>query len=109
AEGDAVVPDVENVIGGSGDDTLIGSADANVLSGGFGDDTLDGGAGADVLNGGPGTADLADYSGRAAANPVTVTLDGVANDGGSGENDNVGTDVENIDGGAGDDTLIGSS
>src|SRR5947207_1425392 len=44
----------------------------------------------------------------AAANTVTVTLDGKAGDGEAGENDNVGTDVENVNGGAGNDVLTGS-
>lgn len=42
----------ENVTGGSGDDTLTGDGNANVLSGGDGFDTINGGAGADVLTGG---------------------------------------------------------
>lgn len=43
---------VENVIGGSGGDTLTGATGVNRLEGGSGADTLDGGAGADVLVGG---------------------------------------------------------
>jgi Ca2+-binding RTX toxin-like protein len=62
-EGDDVRPDVENITGGSGNDTLTGSLAANDLAGGPGDDTLnglggndnlDGGAGADTINGGAG-------------------------------------------------------
>ena len=45
----------EGVIGGSGNDMLIGNSSANFLSGGLGDDTLwGGGAGADTLFGGGG-------------------------------------------------------
>ncbi len=40
--------------GGEGDDILVGSDGADVLSGGAGDDVLLGGAGLDVLDGGPG-------------------------------------------------------
>jgi Ca2+-binding RTX toxin-like protein len=40
--------------GGNGDDILIGSDGADVLSGGAGDDVLLGGPGLDVLDGGPG-------------------------------------------------------
>jgi Ca2+-binding RTX toxin-like protein len=43
---------IENVIGGSGDDTLIGSAANNALTGGAGNDSIDGGAGNDQLDGG---------------------------------------------------------
>jgi Ca2+-binding RTX toxin-like protein len=52
-EADNVKRDVENLIGGSGKDTLTGSAAANVLSGGSGNDRLSGGAGNDKLTGGP--------------------------------------------------------
>ncbi|MHA6768370.1 M10 family metallopeptidase C-terminal domain-containing protein [Sphingobium ummariense] len=54
---------VENVIAGAGNDTLIGSAEANLLrgnggndslSGLEGNDTLEGGDGNDILNGGTG-------------------------------------------------------
>ena len=40
---------IENITTGSGDDTLVGDANANVLTGGSGDDTLTGGAGDDVF------------------------------------------------------------
>ena len=43
--------DVENVIGGTGDDTITGDAAANVLDGGDGDDVLNGGGGNDTLEG----------------------------------------------------------
>jgi uncharacterized repeat protein (TIGR01451 family) len=105
-EGDNIEPDVENVLGGSGSDQIVGSSAANSLSGGPGDDVLDGGLGADALIGGPGE-DTADYSSR--TNPVNISLDGAANDGESGENDNVGADVEDVVGGAGDDTLTGNA
>ncbi|MEO0032519.1 MAG: hypothetical protein RIS94_2277 [Pseudomonadota bacterium] len=45
---------IENLIGGSGNDLLIGSDDANTLDGGAGNDRLLGGEGADVLIGGAG-------------------------------------------------------
>jgi hypothetical protein len=93
------------VKGGSGDDGVFGGPEVDIVDGQAGNDWLDGGAGADVLNGGDGI-DAVDYSSRTA--PVAVTLDGVANDGELGEGDNVGTDVENVTGGAGDDTLTGS-
>ena len=46
---------IENVIGGSGADTITGDKKANGLSGDSGNDVLDGGGGVDVLNGGEGT------------------------------------------------------
>jgi Ca2+-binding RTX toxin-like protein len=45
---------VENLLGGAGNDSLVGDALANRLLGGNGDDTLDGGAGADIMLGGNG-------------------------------------------------------
>ena len=57
-EKDFVEADVENIIGGSGNDTLIGSALANSFSGGAGNDIIKGGAGNDILNGGTGTDKL---------------------------------------------------
>ena len=53
---------IENAIGGSGNDTLIGNAIANNLNGGDGNDTLIGGAGNDTIVGGSGT-DVAVFSG----------------------------------------------
>ncbi|MFC7608070.1 M10 family metallopeptidase C-terminal domain-containing protein [Teichococcus aestuarii] len=43
-----------NFIGGSGNDTLTGTAQADILQGQGGNDTLSGGAGADTLSGGDG-------------------------------------------------------
>ena len=49
ATGFATIAGVENVTGGSGNDTLTGDDSANVLDGGLGSDTLDGGGGADII------------------------------------------------------------
>ena len=133
---DKVMADVENITGGAGDDTLTGSTADNVLDGGAGNDTLNGlagndtlrgGAGNDIMNGsdgddtfdegtassgndtfhgGPGV-DTVDYSGR--TNDLTVVMDGVTTGGESGEADVVATDVENLKGGAGDDTITGNA
>ena len=45
---------IENAIGGSGDDVIIGNAEVNVLTGNAGNDRLVGGAGDDTLTGGAG-------------------------------------------------------
>lgn len=42
---------VENAIGGSGNDTIVGNVKDNTLIGGLGDDWLEGGAGSDTLSG----------------------------------------------------------
>jgi Ca2+-binding RTX toxin-like protein len=55
---------IENVVGGSGNDTLTGSNADNVISGGLGNDTLQGGAGNDTLSGGAGSNVLDGGSGN---------------------------------------------
>lgn len=112
-------PGVDHLNGGGGDDRLEldgldpanpPTAGADTLDGGDGDDQLGGGAAGaaqdgDTLIGGAGT-DTADFSQRTA--PLTITLDDVANDGQTGEGDNVRADVENAIGGSDGDTLVGS-
>ena len=133
-ENDDVGYTVENVTGGKGDDTLVGSDLRNVLTGGEGNDTLRGGANlvcADVssgdvlvgglgddlldlgvvscwavLTGGLGT-DTVDYSARSAG--LALSLDTKANDGEIGENGNLGADVEVVIGGSGNDVITGSA
>ncbi|WP_194467131.1 M10 family metallopeptidase C-terminal domain-containing protein [Bradyrhizobium sp. CCBAU 53340] len=56
---------IDNATGGSGNDTIIGNAIANVLKGGAGNDTITGGGGNDTIDGGAGT-DTAVYSGNQA-------------------------------------------
>jgi hypothetical protein len=136
-EADNVHADVEDVTGGSGADTLTGSDGRNALDGGpgpdnisglggndvladaggdsaadrldggAGDDSLSAGAGPDAYVGGDGEDAVTDYSGRTFA--VTVTLDGVADDGSAAEGDNVGADVEDVTGGSAADTLTGNA
>ncbi len=114
-EHDDVQVDVEVVFGGAGNDTLVGNPAANALHGGFGNDlvrglggndVVDGGSGADNLFGDDGT-DTSTYEDRSAG--VVVTLDDIANDGPSGENDNAHSDIENITGGRGADFLFGTA
>jgi Ca2+-binding RTX toxin-like protein len=114
-EADNVSVSVENVRGGTGDDVLTGSAEANALDGGGGNDTLNGAGGgdrltgnegADVFVGGSGT-DVADYSNRTA--DLDISIDGAPNDGAPAEGDDVRSDVEDVVGGQGDDVLSGSS
>src|SRR6266542_3989681 len=114
-EGDNVGADIERATGGSGDDLIVGNAAENFLLGGPGNDVLvgaaanddlDGGPGADEFQGGDGIRDVVRYEDRAAS--VTVTIDGVANDGEAGEGDNLELDVEDVFSGAGNDLLVGS-
>jgi len=94
------------IAGLGGNDTINGGGGNDTICAGDGTDSIDGGPGADAVFGGGGT-DVVTYASRTAN--VAVRLDGAANDGASGEGDNVGIDVENVIGGGGADTLIGSA
>lgn len=129
-ETDNVHSDIENVIGGLGNDVIIGSSSDNVLVGVGGDsdgdtgghDTLRGGAGkdtlrkglrhttvspGDVFEGGSGTDSV--FSAYVlTATPLSITLDNLANDGQVGEGDNIRSDIEIIYGAQGNDTITGA-
>jgi Ca2+-binding RTX toxin-like protein len=104
--------------GGAGTDTLNGAAGNDTLTGNDGDDTFNGETGNDYMfassstdgndtfNGGIG-ADTVDYGAVSAA--LTLSIDNTANDGVSGETDNVKTDIETLIGGSGNDTITGSA
>ncbi len=135
---DQILGDIEDLIGGDGNDVLKGDGSDNVLLGGPGDDLLqghggdddlggeggndsleggdgndamDGGAGDDLMFGGFGSdtydggdgTDTGDFSD--ATTPVSVTIDGIANDGRSSDGDNVTGTVESLIGGLDDDSL----
>lgn len=100
---------IENARGTVFADLLRGNSRNNTLFGQGGDDILEGGAttaGADTFWGSDGL-DTADYSMRAGA--VNISLDNAANDGATGEGDNVRNDIETVIGGGGNDTLTGGS
>lgn len=85
----------DQIHGDEGNDVLDGGAGADVVLGGAGDDDLKGDGqaapGADVIDGGEGNDLLKDYVQTSVDvhPPANVSLDGVANDGRPGENDNV--------------------
>lgn len=85
----------DQIHGDEGNDILDGGAGADVVLGGEGDDDLKGdgqaASGADVIDGGEGNDLLKDYVQTSVDifPPANVSLDGVANDGRPGENDNV--------------------
>jgi T1SS-143 domain-containing protein len=98
------VTGINDAIGGSADDILIGGDEANKLSGNGGDDYLDGGLGADNLDGGEGNDTFvlgADVTGSGTRNIqlgdgslLAVNIAGLA-----------GT-ADKVVGGAGNDTII---
>ena len=95
---------IENVIGGSGNDSISGDAKDNILSGGAGNDTIFGDLGADTLRGGDGT-DIADYSTSSAG--IDLKLDGRVSKGGDAEGDLV-SEFETVIGSNYDDTITGT-
>lgn len=106
---------VVNAFGGDGNDTITGSAGANLLYGGRGNDTLNGGngddilvggAGADRLNGGAGI-DTAHYYATGTAG-VTVNLAlTTAQTGGEAQGDILNS-IENVNGTRFNDVLTGN-
>ena len=112
---DRVRRDVELFIGGDGDDRYAFAAGGrHIVFGVGGDDTLASGPGADEFDGGYGgdpsavdtpSEDTVTYEGRAAG--VTVTLDGFADDGASGEGDYILPTVEHVIATAQPDRLVG--
>ena len=66
---------IENAIGGSGNDTILGNGVANNLSGGGGSDDLKGGAGNDHINGGAGS-DTIELTGKRTDYTFWLAADG---------------------------------
>ncbi len=99
-----------HIQGGPGDDVLVGGPADDVIDGGPGQDIVAGGGGADVLSGGPGT-DLVTYDDAIAPDgtlqprrtPVRVAIGQPGASGSPGEGDTIGRDVEQVQGGAGND------
>jgi hemolysin type calcium-binding protein len=121
----------DTLAGGDGDDFLDGDQDEDSVDGGAGDDEVDGSLGSDSLNGGAGADVLRDGGAAVPGEPATgsdsldggpgedsityqrdaglsLSLDGVANDGEPGEGDNL-VGIETINGGDGDDTITGDA
>jgi Ca2+-binding RTX toxin-like protein len=127
--------DVENVTGGSGNDTLTGSIVSNLLTGGAGSDNLSGGVkdvlaadctgDVDILLGGDGDdtfqmgfasncgdavdggagRDTASYEMRTAS--LVLDIDATADDGETAEADTLRVGVEVVLGGSGADSITG--
>ncbi len=102
-----LAPNFENVLGGLGDDSLIGNAAANSLAGGAGNDTMKSAAGNDTLNGGLGNDGLLGEDGNDQLNGDAgsdTIIGGVGNDVlHGGDND------DTVIGGLGNDSLFGDA
>jgi Ca2+-binding RTX toxin-like protein len=96
------ISEIENVTGGSGDDSITGDSTANVLNGGDGNDTLKGKGGNDTLDGSTGI-DTVDYTGASA---MTVDL---ATGTATGDGSDTLTNIENVTGSSNADTISGNS
>ena len=125
---------IESLIGGEGDDLLIGDENDNSLDGGIGEDVLYGRDGADTLSGGPGDDELygeagddtlqggadadvldggddtntASYTLAPADDGVTVDLTDPSENAGDAEGDTF-VDIDNLTGSDGDDIMIGDN
>jgi Ca2+-binding RTX toxin-like protein len=123
------------MLGGEGNDRIEARLDLLTEGGHTGHDVLDGEGGDDLLGAGPdpGSGVFVVDQGGAVANPapdpdvmrggpgrdtveyglrstpLSISLDGVANDGAEGEHDDVAADVETLIGGAAEDTLTGGA
>jgi Ca2+-binding RTX toxin-like protein len=135
-ENDDVRADVENITGGSGNDTLTGGVGSDTIIGGAGDDDIAGGdkslvfacsTDVDVLIGGEGDdkfrmggasncgdaidgglgKDTADYQQRTA--DLSIGIDAAVDDGEGTESDTIKLGVEVLVGGSGDDTITGGA
>ena len=96
---------IENAIGGTGNDILIGNQVSNRLEGGAGADTLTGGAGADVLIGGAGS-DTASY--KTSPQGININLVTGLGFGGDATGDTLQS-IENVEGSEFADTFIANA
>jgi Ca2+-binding RTX toxin-like protein len=108
-------PTDDVLVGNAGNDRLDGGGDDDIMTGGLGDDVLLGGdgddyligqEGADLLRGGPGK-DTTNWA--HATRGVHVTLDDRPGDGMPRENDDIGSDVEVLEGTRYGDMMVGSN
>jgi hypothetical protein len=116
---EGITSDIEVIEGSNFGDTLVGSPRGDTFRGLNGNDTISSGGGsdlidegsaangADTIDGGSGAGDSISYGARTSG--VAVSLDGVRDDGGAGERDDVRATVERVTGTSFADTLIGNS
>ncbi len=123
AAGD-VYDGIEGLVGGVGNDTVVGNGLANYLLGASGNDFVYGQAGADYLNGGAGSNQLwggagadahvggtgIDYARYDDANwgNLTIRLDAPSLNTGAAAGDTY-TGIDGLVGGAGNDTVVGNA
>ncbi|WP_309087228.1 type I secretion C-terminal target domain-containing protein [Phenylobacterium sp.] len=100
------VAGLDSLVGGNGNDNLAGDGGADTLSGGLGNDTLNGGGGDDAVDGGDGV-DMVVFGGNEALT-VNLSTAGPQTINTAHGSDTI-TNVENVGGGFGNDTITGDS
>lgn len=107
---------IENAIGGTGADTIVGNGANNDLDGGSGNDTLSGEGGNDTLHGAAGNDQLDGGSGSdqldgGDGNDVLLGSPGIGPAGAAGEADYFfgGAGSDTVTGGPGNDHIYGNS
>ncbi len=133
---DAVLTEIENLVGSDFDDGLFGNNEVNLIEGGAGNDLVHSFGGADLISGGEGTdtalfsaagtgvaidlgvqlsddefAEVAEAFLGGTLTPEAETLNGFENVTGSAFDDTITGDdgANSLSGGAGDDLLTGDS
>jgi Ca2+-binding RTX toxin-like protein len=96
----ATLRNIENLLGGDGNDTLVGDGNDNVIEGGLGNDVMVGGGGVDTLSFRGATAVTVDLGGAATQN-TGLGFDTVI----GFENVRTGSGADNITGDAGDNVF----
>ena len=95
---------IDGIVGGSGKDTLIGNSGRNTLIGGSGNDTLLGYGGDDYIDGGSGS-DFVSFAYTAKNIKLDLAITDVQN---TNDGNLTIKSIENIAGGAGNDTIYGN-
>ena len=101
----------EGIIGGAGNDSIIGDVKSNYLGGSAGNDSFTAGAGNNTIDGGAGT-DVADYSASTTAITTTLNSTGTVSFSGSyasGAYSDTLINIEGIIGGSGNDSVMGDA
>jgi Ca2+-binding RTX toxin-like protein len=107
----------DSILGGNGDDIIALGLGNDFANGGDGDDSIatltrdqtlliNGSDGTDTMLGGPGVDDVSYFN---RLDDLYLRNDGMPTSGHHGEDDVIGTDVEDLHGGRGDDYIVGDS
>lgn len=101
----------DKICGGDGDDDIRGGGGDDQLDGEGDNDSLTGNGGGDLMLGGAGTQDRVNYAGRPGNAQLTINLNSIngANDGASGEGDDIRDDVERAVGDDSADAITGNA